>query len=64
MAPMGLVLIGMGVCFISESAMLKFSGTDTWRWVSAGTVSLVVFNSGLCVFGEAIVNRVRYLRAP
>ena len=63
MAPAGLVLVGMGICFISESAMLKFSDAPTWEWVMAGTVSLSVFNAGLCVFGEAVVSRARYLSA-
>lgn len=59
-APFGLVLVGFGACLIAESAIFKASGGETWRWVTAGTVSLCVFNSGLCVFGNAILERIRY----
>jgi hypothetical protein len=59
-APAGLVLIGLGACLIAESAILKSDGTTTWRWVLAGTVSLVVFNAGLCIFGDSILHRIRY----
>lgn len=62
-APAGLVLIGFGACLIAESAMFKFSGAQTWQWVAAGTVSLCVFNSGLSIFGNAILERVRYERS-
>lgn len=61
-APMGLVIIGFGVCLIAESAMLKAAGGDAWRWIAAGTVSLGVFNTGLCIFGNSILERVRYER--
>lgn len=61
-APMGLVLVGLGACLIAESAMLKFSEVETWKWVLAGTLSLCVFNSGLCIFGNSILERVRFER--
>ncbi len=59
-APLGLVLIGMGLCFVAESTVLKHSDAATWEWVLAGTISLIVVNSGLCVFGDSILHRVRY----
>jgi hypothetical protein len=54
--------VGFGACLIAESAMLKYSGASTGQWVLAGTLSLVVFNSGLCVFGDSILHRMRYER--
>ncbi len=60
-APLGLVLIGGGICFALESAFLKNGGAPTWEWVLAGTGSLITLNSGLCFFGEAVVCRVRFL---
>jgi hypothetical protein len=64
-APLGLVLFGFGICLVAESAFLKFSeSVPTWKWVSAGTVSLCVLNAGLCVFGNAILERVRYENKP
>ncbi len=61
-APLGLVIIGFGVCLVAESAILKASGASWQAWVPAGTVSLCVFNAGLCVFGNAILERIRYER--
>lgn len=63
MAPVGLSLIGLGACLIAESAMLKYSGSETWKWVLSGTSSLIIFNSGICVFGDAIIARIRYLNS-
>jgi hypothetical protein len=62
-APLGLILVGAGVCMITESAFFKHAGARQVEWVTAGTVSLVVFNAGLCVFGSSIVSRIRYERA-
>lgn len=59
-APLGLVLIGFGVSLVAEAAMVKYDGANTWSWVSYGTIALVVLNSGLCVFGDSILHRVRY----
>lgn len=61
-APVGLVIIGFGASLIAEAAMLKASGGETWSWVGYGTIALVVFNSGISVFGGAILHRVRYER--
>ena len=60
-APLGLVLVGAGICFATESSVLKQSGAATMDWVMAGTGSLIVLNAGLCFFGEAVVCRIRYL---
>lgn len=59
-APLGLILVGFGACLIAESAMYKYSGAATLHWVAAGTLSLCVFNAGLCFFGNAVLERVRY----
>lgn len=61
-APLGLVLIGFGLSLVAEAAMLKNNGGDLWAWVAYGTVALSVFNSGLCLFGDAILHRIRYER--
>jgi hypothetical protein len=58
-APLGLATIGFGACLIAEAAMAKYSG-QPWFWF--GTFALCVFNSGLCIFGDAILWRVRYER--
>ena len=56
----GLVLIGFGASLIAEAAILKADDAPTWNWVVAGTIALCVFNSGLCLFGNGILHRVRY----
>jgi peptidoglycan/LPS O-acetylase OafA/YrhL len=61
-APLGLVLIGFGACLVAEAAMDKYDGAPTWEWVVYGTLALVVFNSGLSIFGDAILQRCRYER--
>ncbi len=61
-APLGLLLTGFGLCLLTEAGMLKFSGAGTWSWVAGGTLALVVFNAGLCVFGDAVKHRVHYER--
>jgi hypothetical protein len=58
-APLGLATIGFGACLIAEAAMVKYSG-GSWFWY--GTLALVVFNSGLCIFGNSILHRVRFER--
>ena len=62
-APLGLILVGAGVCMTTEAAFFKHSGARDIEWIFAGTASLVVFNAGLCVFGSSILSRVRYERA-
>ena len=61
-APLGLVLVGLGLSLSIEAGFYKHSGVATWQWVAFGTGALVVFNSGLCIFGDAILQRVRYER--
>jgi hypothetical protein len=62
-APLGLILVGAGICMIVESAFFKHSGARSIEWIAAGTASLVVFNAGLCVFGSSIISKIRYERA-
>ncbi len=59
-APLGLALCGFGLCLLTEASHLMHSGAPTIRWVSFGTISLVVFNSGLAFFGEAVKCRALY----
>jgi hypothetical protein len=59
-APLGLVIIGFGACLIAEAAIYKSSGASTWQWLAYGTIALIVFNSGLSIFGDAILQRMRY----
>lgn len=58
LAPLGLVLIGYGLCVFSEAGNLKHTGSRTVEWVLLGTYSLILINGGLSLFGQAIYFRV------
>lgn len=55
LAPLGLAVIGFGVCLVAEAAMLKFTG-DAWFW--PGTGALIVLNTGVCLVGGAVREEV------
>ena len=55
-APLGLVLVGAGLSMAIDAGTCKACG-QAWFWY--GSFSLVVFNAGLCVFGGAIIKRVK-----
>jgi hypothetical protein len=59
-SPIALVLIGLGVSLICEAAMVKYSGAELSVWFTYGTIALIVFNSGIALFGDAVLQRVRY----
>ena len=54
-AVVGLLLFGMGLSFLGEAIICKF--TEDKYWVAYGTLALVVTNSGLCIFGQAVVEK-------
>ena len=55
-APLGLVLVGTGLSMAIDAGTSKADG-QTWFWY--GSFALVVFNAGLCVFGGAVIKRVK-----
>ncbi len=59
-APIGLVLIGAGFSLTAHAATLRGKGAPLWKWVLLGTVGLVVLNSGIAVFGDAVKQRALY----
>ena len=59
---LGLALTGMGLSMSIDAGMLKHSGAQTERWVLYGTFALVVFNSGLSFFGQAVIEKVKALK--
>ena len=62
-ASIGILTIGAGACMVAASAIYKFDGAPLLNWMGAGTVSLIVLNAGVCVFGDSISQRMRYERA-
>ncbi|MEM6799752.1 MAG: hypothetical protein AAF696_00020 [Bacteroidota bacterium] len=61
-APLGLVLIGFGMCLVTEGVMMKYGDVAAWKWISWGTLALIVLNAGISVFGGAVVHRAHYER--
>jgi len=57
-APLGLSLIGFGICLTLDAAFQKYNGADTWSWILYGTLALIVLNSGVSIFGDAVKHRV------
>ena len=55
-APLGLVLVGVGLSMAIDAGTCKAYG-QPWFWY--GSFAIVVFNAGLCVFGGAIIKRVK-----
>ncbi len=60
LAPLGLLATGLGASGVGQSTLLKGRDAPTWKWVAAGTVSLVALNAGLCLFGDAVKHRALY----
>ena len=54
LAPSGLVAVGLGASLIGEATLRKGRGE---AYALYGTAALVVFNAGLCLFGEAVKHR-------
>ena len=61
-APLGLTLVGFGACLVAEAAILKAGGGTFWHWFGYGTLALIVLNTGLSFFGNAVLNRMRFER--
>ena len=53
----GLLLLGMGLSILGEAIILKFTQSD--GWVIWGTLALIITNSGFCLFGQAIIEKVK-----
>lgn len=57
LAPSGLLLVGAGVCVVSDASTRRAAGTGLRSWVAEGTAGLVLLNAGLSLFGEAVKRR-------
>lgn len=59
-APLGLGVIGFGATLLGHSIGLKSGGAAFWIWFGWGTLSLVVLNAGVALFGEAVKHRTLF----
>lgn len=57
-APLGLATIGAGASMVHWAGRLKDQQVPTSQWLAAGTAALVVFNTGLSLFGRGVVEKV------
>jgi hypothetical protein len=60
LAPLGLATIGFGTSLLGHSVQIKTEGVATLTWFLWGTLSLVVLNAGVAIFGDAVKHRVLY----
>jgi len=57
---LGLVLFGFGLSLLGEAILLKYNQSD--YWIAGGTLALMVTNSGLCLFGQAIIVKIKEVK--
>ena len=53
----GLLLLGFGLSLLGEAILFKM--VNDFSWLYCGTASLVVFNSGICFVGKAIITKLK-----
>jgi hypothetical protein len=53
----GLILTGLGLSLIGQATIRKGNGRP---WFLQGTLGLIVFNTGLALFGESVKARALY----
>lgn len=58
LAPVGLLLIGAGLCVLVGAGYEMHAGAPFMRWFLKGTYSLILVNGGISIFGSAIRFRV------
>ena len=59
LAPLSLILIGAGLCVLTEAAWAKHTGAPFRQWFWWGIYSLVLINGGLSLFGQAVLFRAQ-----
>jgi len=55
-----LLLLGLGLSLLGEAIIFKME--KDIKWFYWGTLSLVVFNSGICFVAEAIIIKIKMQR--
>ena len=53
----GLLLFGFGLSLLGEAIILKANNENYWGLM--GTLALTVTNTGLCLFGQAVIEKVK-----
>lgn len=60
LAPLGLLGVGFGASLLGHATLKKATSDRVWPWVVTGTLSLVVLNAGLSMFGDSVKHRTLY----
>lgn len=53
----GMAIFGAGLCVFSEAAFAKHDGAGLGTWIGMGTLALILINTGLAIFGNAVVQK-------
>lgn len=56
-AIVGLLCTGAGLCMAIDAGFCKYSHQP---WILYGTISLVIFNTGLCCIGQAVYHKSKF----
>ena len=59
LAPISLMLVGAGLCVLSEAGNVKHTGGPFRQWFLLGLYGLILVNGGLSCFGQAVRYRVQ-----
>lgn len=53
----GLMLVGLGLSMAIDAGFKKYNGES---WFLYGTFALIIFNSGISLFGQAVIEFIRW----
>jgi hypothetical protein len=57
---LGLILIGAGLSLAIDAGFYRLQNPEGWNWIYYGTCALIVFNSGICFFGQGVIYKIKY----
>ena len=55
----GSLLLGSGLSAIVECGFIKHSDAPDWQWIVGGTVSLIIFMSGINLLFDSFYNKLK-----
>lgn len=55
---LAMFLLGFGISIIGDAIMQRTLGADFLVWFFEGLLGLIVFNSGVGIFGKAVILRI------
>jgi hypothetical protein len=53
----GLILVGLGLSMAIDAGFKRYSGEP---WFFYGTIALIIFNSGISLFGQAVIEFIQW----